>query len=96
MIPDQDFCAPANITLDSALIQKCSDFADEAVCIDQCKWRRGKQAAAIVPTSVEDNQQTDLTGPFFSKKFCHPVSTEKWMTPEAANCLQATDMATCI
>lgn len=78
MIPDHDFCAPADLTDDLNVIQQCVASKDEATCAAPCKWRRGKQAASEIPKGDDTNVDVDLSGPFFSKRFCHPVSTEDW------------------
>ena len=78
LIPDSDFCAPADLTDDVKQIMTCVSAQGEAVCAPPCKWRRGTQAAVALPTAPANNEQGDLTGPMFSKNFCHPSSTQDW------------------
>jgi hypothetical protein len=93
LIPDQDFCAPAYMTDDVQTIAACVDSDTDATCVAPCKWRRGKQAPTDLPTDVPTNDIVDLTGPMFSKKFCHPVMDRNVkITDESAQvCLSQTD-----
>jgi hypothetical protein len=78
LIPDRDFCAPADITDNVDTIKMCVSKDTETNCdVPECKWRRGKQAPIALPTDDSTNDQTDLTGEFFSKNFCHPSMTDK-------------------
>ena len=94
LIPDRDFCAPADLTDDVTVITGCINSIDETTCIGNCKWRRGKQAAIDVTTDQANNQDFVESGAFFSKNFCHPVSTEKWEA-DASMCLAMKTALTC-
>jgi len=87
LIPKNDFCAPADLTDDFKIIAKCINALGEATCAPPCKWRRGRQPAANIPTEPATNDQVEPNAPLFSKNFCHPPSTENW-EKEAANCLK--------
>jgi hypothetical protein len=50
LIPKEDFCAPAAFTDDLKEVMKCINAKGETVCGPTCKWRRGKQPAANIPT----------------------------------------------
>lgn len=80
LIPYHDFCAPADLTDDTTIITSCIERNNQSSCsiIPECKWRRGKQAPIDVPSGEAFNNQTDLNGRFFSKRFCHPYSTNVW------------------
>jgi hypothetical protein len=89
LIPDRDFCAPADMTDDVDLIAKCVNSDTDATCVAPCKWRRGKQAPTDIPIVDADNSDVtaaDLEGPLFSKRFCHPVTIENW-SKDAQACL---------
>jgi hypothetical protein len=94
MIPDHDFCAPADITNDVEVIKGCIVQKTETACNGQCKWRRGKQAATDVPKDDAINNEADITGPFFSKRFCHPISTKSF-EQDAEMCLVNKDAQSC-
>jgi hypothetical protein len=93
LIPDKDYCFPAVMTDDIQSIAACVQSPTDATCVTPCKWRRGKQAPTDIPTDVPTNDIVDLTGPMFSKKFCHPVmSQDVKITDESAKmCLTQTD-----
>jgi hypothetical protein len=55
LIPKNDFCAPADLTDDFKQIVKCVNALGETTCAPPCKWRRGKQPAANVPTEPATN-----------------------------------------
>lgn len=69
----------------------------EAVCAPPCVWRRGSQPAATVPTDDASNDELDLTGPFFSKRFCHPVTAETSETDptNVETCMQYAAIEVC-
>jgi hypothetical protein len=77
LIPDHDFCAPADLTDDVSVMFGCVK-SDEANCNGQCMWRRGKQPASELPTTEPTNTAADMTGRLFTKNFCYPASTEIW------------------
>jgi hypothetical protein len=71
LIPENDFCAPRDMTEDVALIDKCVETKDAATCVDQCKWRKGKNVKPSQPDFVSG---ADL----FGANFCHPPTDEGW------------------
>jgi hypothetical protein len=49
-IPDHDFCAPMDLTLDLPLIQRCVSTDTDAQCNNGCAWRHGRNATnATIP-----------------------------------------------
>jgi len=47
LIPDHDFCAPMDLTKDTAVIQRCVGAVDAATCNDGCQWRKGKNVVPV-------------------------------------------------
>lgn len=72
----------------------CINAIGESVCAPPCKWRRGSQPAVQIPTEPATNDVVEISGPLFSKNFCHPPTRDNWET-EAANCLQQDTEVTC-
>ena len=70
LVPDHDYCAPADMTQDVDLIDRCVETKDPSVCIDQCKWRKGK--------TVADNTALTTGADLFGANFCHPPTTAAW------------------
>jgi len=71
------FCAPTDSTYDIQLIMRCTK-ADEATCVDGCRWRAGLEIAK--------NEQVSDGMPLFENNFCHPPTTDRW-DELAPNCL---------
>jgi hypothetical protein len=90
LIPEKDFCAPADLTEDVTKIMSCLALKGETVCAPPCKWRRGKQPATEVPTADPTNDDINLTGNLFTQNFCHPVTTTEW-DANVKTCLPITD-----
>jgi hypothetical protein len=94
LIPENDFCAPEDLTDDISVIMGCVALKGESVCAPPCKWRRGRQAATEITSEVATNDVVDNNGPFFSKNICHPSSTQNFES-ESSKCLPITDAQTC-
>lgn len=93
LIPEHDFCAPLDITDDVNVMTGCIS-TDEANCVGQCKWRRGKQQATELPTVTPQNVQADNTGRLFTKNFCHP-SRDSNFTQFVETCMSVSNKDTC-
>ena len=70
---------------DTAQIVKCVT-SDEASCVDQCQWRKGK----VVATNDNLVAGADL----FATNFCHPPTTTDW-DKNAPACLAMNNKDAC-
>jgi hypothetical protein len=89
LIPDQEFCAPMDLTNDVKLIQKCVSSDSATTCDEGCQWRKGKN---------DDTKPTEPTGPapLFSQDFCHPAKVSKDTTDaEWTLCVEKTVATEC-
>ena len=79
LIPDSDFCAPIMMTDDIQTIVMCVS-ADESSCADPCKWRKGKQAPVVdpsTPTQPQVGRCQHKTAPISgTTDICKPVTTK--------------------
>jgi hypothetical protein len=47
LIPDHDYCAPKEMTKDTAIIMQCTDADSIGSCVEpNCQWRKGKVVAS--------------------------------------------------
>lgn len=95
LVPEEDFCAPTDLTENIDVIVRCITITDESTCDQGCKWRRGKQAPATIPTVPATNNDLDVTGPFFSKNFCHPSAIQGSTSSDLSECLDMKTSTTC-
>jgi hypothetical protein len=93
LIPENDFCAPQNISTDVNAIVACARADDQFTHSDmwmngafQCAWRKGK--------TVLNNTQVVQGSFLFESNFCHPPTTDRWEVL-APRCLNKTDEYSC-
>lgn len=94
LIPEHDFCAPLDLTDDANVMTGCIN-SDEANCFGQCKWRRGRQQPAEIPTVEPQNVQTDNNGRLFTKNFCHPVIGSDNFSATLETCMSVSNKDAC-